>query len=273
MAETYYYMVKFRATCEDCGKSFEGVVAKQVPVNDSALAGNIGNALADAGDLAIRRKSLEGAVRDRRWADLDMEYGLGGHGCPHCGARQSWDPMPKPEEPKRTAKGKAGNMGCFLLAAFFVGAIIALIEYLIQSFVLGEDDPTILFVVWAACLVAGIVLAVRSNKKDDEEADATYPERMKEYERQMAEYEDYQAKVAARVVRHEPIVDLASGVTFSRKLAVYEWGKADIHCCPSCGKRLEGTVRMNSVQANRAAAGVCPWCGSELPSNRRIYLK
>ncbi|MBR3325737.1 MAG: hypothetical protein IKG22_00230 [Atopobiaceae bacterium] len=275
MAETYYYMVRFHALCEECGKNFEGVVSKEVPVNDSAIAGNIGNAIADAGDLAIRRKSLESAVRDKCWSDLDMNYGILpiDHCCPHCGARQSWDPMPKPEEPTRTAKGKAGNMGCFLFAAFFVGGIISLIVYIIQSFVFYESDPTIMFIVWAACLVVGIVLAVRSNAKDDKEADATYPERMKDYERQLAVYDDYQAKVAARTTRHEPVVDLASGVTFSRKLAADEWCKADLHYCPSCGKRLEGTVRMNSIQAGRAAAGDCPWCGSSLPSNRRVYLK
>ena len=275
MAETYYYQVKFRAICEECGKSFEGIISKEVPVNDSALAGNIGNALADAGDLAIRRRSLESAVRDKRWSDLDMNYGVLSisHECPYCLARQSWDPMPRPEEPKKTAAGKAGNTGWILLAAFIVGAIVALIEYIIQSFAFSEDDPTVMFIVWFACLVIGVVLAVRSNKKDNEKANATYPERMKEYERELAAYDEYQSKVAARGARHEPIVDLASGVTFSRKLGVDEWGKADVHYCPSCGKTLVGTVRMNSVQANRAAAGVCPWCGSGLPSNRRVYLK
>lgn len=88
MPETYYYLVKFHADCEECGKRFEGVVAKEVPVNDAAWAGGIGNALAGVGDLAIRRKSLESAVREKRWADLDLRYGALGSSCPHCGARQ-----------------------------------------------------------------------------------------------------------------------------------------------------------------------------------------
>lgn len=69
-----------------------------------------------------------------------------------------------------------------------------------------------------------------------------------------------------------PVVDLESGVTYSRILHVDEWGIADPHSCPSCGRKLEGTVRMNSVEAGRAAAGNCPWCGSALPAGRRVRL-
>lgn len=272
MAESYYYLVKFHAHCEECGKRFDGVVAKEVPVNDSAIAGNIVNSMADSADLAIRRKSLEGAVRDKRWQDLDMSYGLSGHGCPYCGARQSWDPMKRPEVPKRTAKGKAGNIVAALFAAFFVGGILALIEYLIQSFVFGEDDPTFLFILWAVCLVVGVVLAIRSNKKDDQKAVASYPERMKEYERELAAYEAFQREVEARSIHNEPDVDLSSGTTSPLKLDVDELDKANPYNCPNCGKKLEGQVRVGSVHAARVANGCCPWCGEKLPANRRISL-
>lgn len=271
MSGTYFYMVKFSADCEECGRRFEGVVSKEVPTNDSKLAGNIVNEMADAGDLAIRRKSLESAVRDKRWSDLDMSYGMG-HGCPHCRARQSWDPMPKPEEPKKTAKGKAGNMGCALLASFFAGGVVALIEYAIQSFVFGEDDPTFLFIVWAVVIVAGIIWGIKGNKDEDAKAADSYGERMAEYQKKLADYEAFQQTLKERSQRNEPVVDLKSGVTYRHKLFVSEWGKADPRFCPKCGKKLEGKVIAGSIEAQRASAGQCPWCGEKLPSDRKISL-
>ena len=101
MTESYYYLVDFTAVCEECGQRFNGVIAKEVPVNDSALAGNILNSMADSVDAGTRKKAVESAVRDERWSDLDMCYGLLEHECPHCRARQSWDPMEKPKEPKQ----------------------------------------------------------------------------------------------------------------------------------------------------------------------------
>ncbi len=224
MFESYDYVVKFVANCEECGKPFEGVIVKSVPKNDSKIAGDMGNALADAGDYAIRRKSLENAVRDKRWADLNMSYGTG-HACPHCGARQSWDPMEEPEVPTKVAKGKAGNMGCALLLAFFCGCVVALIAYLIQCFVFGESDPTIVLVVGAIFMLGGIVVGMRGNREQDAKAAESYDDRMAAYQRELAAYEEFQRTVGARAKLNEPYVDLSSGVLLDRKFDIDTWAQ------------------------------------------------
>ena len=178
------YQVAFHAICEECGRPFDGLVAQRPSVT---------NAASDMWDAPTRRKFLEHAVRNRRWSSLDTRYGPDGHGCPHCGARQSWDPLPKPEEPTRAVRGKVAVMGCFLFAAFIVGGTVALSEYLVQILALGEDDPLVMFVAWAACLVVGVVLAMRYNKEEDRLAGGIYKERVRTYELQLAAYEDYQA--------------------------------------------------------------------------------
>lgn len=226
MFESYDYVVKFVANCEECGKPFEGVIIKSVPKNDSKIAGDMGNALADVGDYAIRRKSLENAVRDKRWADLNMSYGTG-HACPHCGARQSWDPMEKPEEPTKAAKGKVGNMGCALLLAFFCGCVVALIAYLIQCFVFGESDPTIVLVVGAVFMVGGVVVGIRGNREQDAKAAASYDDRMAAYQKELATYEEFQRTVAARANHNEPRVDLRSGVLRDRVIDLDELARAE----------------------------------------------
>ena len=226
MFESYDYVVKFVANCEECGKPFEGVVVKSVPKNDSKIADDMGNALADAGDYAIRRKSLENAVRDKRWADLNMSYGTG-HACPHCGARQSWDPMEKPEEPSKVAKGKAGNMGCALLLAFFCGNLVALIVYLIQCFAFSESDPTIVLVVVAVFMLGGMVVGIRGNREQDAKASESYDDRMAAYQKELAAYEEFQRTVGARARRNEPYVDLSSGVLRDHTVSIDELIQAE----------------------------------------------
>lgn len=275
MADNFYYYVNYHATCEKCGKRFDGYIERGVAKNDSEILGDMINSFADSVDGMNARKYVETRVNDGRWSELRMPYGLDGHSCPHCGARQSWDPPVKPQEPekKQRLSSKAGAIGWMVFGSAFAGGVLGLIAYLIQSFVFYEDDPAILAVVFTVCVVAGVIIGLWSNKKTGEDLADTYDERMEAYRRNLADYEVYERDVAARPSRNKPIADLAHGFFYPRQLTTLdELAKAHPNACPSCGKKLEGQVLAHSVHAARVNAGCCPWCGEKLPAGRQVRL-
>lgn len=214
MAENYYYLVDFEAVCEECGKRFSGVIAQEVPVNDSALAGNILNTMADSADAKIRKTYVEKAVRDKRWSDLNLCYGLTQHDCPHCLARQSWDPMTKPTEPKakESAADQAMGIGLTLVLGLGAGIAAGLVLTIIQLVLL----PDLAFgwgfgIGIAVCLIGSIWLGVTINKQDAEETDNTYDERLKKYQGELKAYNAYQQRLRDNPTRNEPLVTLSSG--------------------------------------------------------------
>ena len=224
MAESYYYLVDFEATCEECGRRFEGVIAQEVPLNDSALAGYTLNTLADQVDAAVRKKAVETAVREKRWADLDLCYGLNEHECPHCFARQSWDPMEKPKEPKEkvSAGDQAMGLGCFVLFGLIAGVMVGLVLTIVQLILL----PDLAFgwgfgVGMGVCSVAGVALGLQSNKEDVERTESTADERLKAYQRDLEAYNHYQQRLRDNPTRHEPLVNLSSGRFASSLEAAY----------------------------------------------------
>ena len=223
MAESYYYLVDFTAVCEECGQRFHGVIAKEVPVNDSALAGNILNSMADSVDANIRKKAVEDAVRDKRWQDLDMCYGLLEHECPNCRARQSWDPMEKPKEPKQevTAGDKAMGIGCFAGIGVFVGILAAFVVYIVPLMFFDFKSYIPAIVVAAAAIIGGIVAGVKSNQADVERTASTRDEVQKDYQGKLAAYNEYQQRLQDNPTRNEPQVVLSSGRFVSSLEATY----------------------------------------------------
>ena len=223
MAESYYYLVDFTAVCEECGKRFNGVIAKEVPVNDSALAGNILNSLADSADAGIRKKAVENAVRDKRWQDLDMCYGLLEHECPHCRARQSWDPMEKPKEPKQeaTVGDKALGIGCFAGAGLIAGVLAGFVVYIVPLMFFDFDSFIPALVVIAAAFIGGIVAGAKSNKEDVERMASTRDEVQQNYQGKLAAYNEYQQRLKNNPTRNEPQVALSTGRFVSSLEATY----------------------------------------------------
>ena len=224
MAESYYYLVDFEATCEECGKRFSGVIAKEVPVNDSALAGDTLNSMADQVDAGIRKRAVEKAVREKRWTDLDFCYGLMEHECPHCFARQSWDPMEKPKEPQQkvTAGEQVMGVGCFVFFGLIVGVMVGLILTIIQIILLPDLDFGWGFGIGIVlCTIASIVLGVWSNRDDVERTESTADERVKAYQHELEVYNQYQRRLEGNQTRNEPLVNLSSGRFVSSLEASY----------------------------------------------------
>ena len=213
MTESYYYLVDFTAVCEECGQRFNGVIAKEVPVNDSALAGNILNSMADSVDAGIRKKAVESAVRDERWSDLDMCYGLLEHECPHCRARQSWDPMEKPQEPKQevTFVDKALCIVLFAGIGLVAGVLAGFVVFIVPLMLFDFDSFIPALVVIAAAVIGGIVAGVKSNKEDEERTANTRDEVQKDYQRKLTAYNEYLKRLKDNPTRNKPQVMLSSG--------------------------------------------------------------
>ncbi len=224
MAESYYYLVDFEATCEECGRRFTGVIAKEVPVNDSALAGDTLNSVADQVDAAIRRKAVEKAVQERRWTDLDLCYGLNQHECPHCLARQSWDPMERPKEPQRkvTAGQQAMGVGCFVFFGLIAGVMVGLILTIVQLVILPDLDFGWGFGIGiAVCAIGSVALGIQSNKEDVKRTEDAADERMRAYRGELEAYNQYQQRLKDNPTRNEPLVHLSSGRFVSSLEATY----------------------------------------------------
>ena len=224
MAQNYYYLVDFEAVCEECGKRFSGVIAQEVPVNDSALAGNILNTMADSVDANARKKRVENAVRDKRWSDLNLCYGMLQHECPHCRARQSWDPMTKPTEPKKkeTAGDQALGLGCIVGFGFVVGVMVGLVLTIIQLIALPDLDFGWGFGIGiAVCTIGSIALGISTNKESAEQTESTYDERLASYKAELSTYERYQQRLRDNPTRNEPLVVLSSGRFVSSMEAEY----------------------------------------------------
>ena len=275
MAENFYYYVNYHADCEKCGKGFDSYIKRAVAKNDSELLGDAINSFADSVDGMNARKFVEACVKEGRWSELWMDYGPTGHGCPHCGARQSWDPPVVPPEPekKQAASSKLGSIGLSVFIFVVAGLVIGLLQYIVQTSFFYDSDPTMLMAIVVICAIAGVIFGIWMNKKTGEDLVDTYDERMRSYQEALANYEAFQQEVASRPSRNTPVVDFKSGIFTKWEISTLdELAKAHPDVCPSCGKQLKGQVLANSVHASRVNAGCCPWCGEKLPAARQVRL-
>lgn len=272
-----YYLVRFRTTCEECGHSFQGIFYRKVPENDTSPLSSVLpsqlNAAAESIDAKNTRKWLDTRLREHRWSEVSgggaftgvSYYMPFGHSCPHCGARQSWDPMQEPKKPEK----KSGRLGYTAIGAVFCGICGMLVGLFAMAITLEHIALTI-------CSVAGIVIGLLFGywvggliNKDELES---YSERLAAYERDKEAYEKFQKSLATRTVHNEPEPDLDSGcfgptVPFASDLDKYQPGH-----CPSCGKNVEGKVIVGSVNEARARRGCCPWCGEKLPAYLQVRV-
>ena len=274
-----YFHVPYHVDCEVCGERIDGVIIRGTEKEDLEILGDTISSFADAVGKMNVTKYVEEHVKAGEWDKLLMPYGPGGHACPHCGARQSWDPMVKMEEPakEQTASSKAGAIGCTSLAFVFAGMVLGLIAYIIQNVVFYESDPLIIAIFVVVGVIAGVVSGIWANKKTGEELDETYDKRMEEYQEYLATYEAFEKEVAARASHNKPIVDLTRGLFYGKMLETPEelakaYPDARPNTCPNCGKKLEGKVLAGSLSAKCAADGRCPWCGADLPPSLQVRL-
>ena len=214
-----YYLVKFRTDCEVCGKPFEGVFYRMVPKNSEApLSGVLTSgmlAAADYADARLTKHHLDSRIRERRWTELsDGEVTTGvsygepfNHSCPHCGARQSWDPMDEPKEPEKT-ETIGGRIAYVIFGALFLGIIGMLVGLFAMAIV---NDAIGLVVCAALGVAAGIALGIWIGINSNKEAIESYALRLEAYERDKAAYDSYQQSLATRTTRNEPAADLESG--------------------------------------------------------------
>lgn len=277
MSNSAYYLVRFHANCEECGRRFEGVFWRMVPNSDGAMLASVMSSglknTAEYVDARNTKKGLEKRLREKRWSELSSGGITSGvsytmphtHFCPHCGARQSWDPMVEPKEPEKTS----GRIGYAAIGVFFCGIVGMLIGLFAMAFV-GETIAlmvcTVLGVVFGA--VFGYWIGGLINKDERE----SYAERRAAYERDKTAYEEYQKSLANRTVRNEPVPEFETGCFGPCIPAAADIGKFNPKHCPHCGRKLEGKYRVGSVEASRAAVGKCPHCGEMLPADRRLHV-
>ena len=214
-----YYIVRFNTVCEECGQPFEGVFYRMVPTEDgSPLTGVLTDgmlATAEYLDARMTKSSLESRLKERRWSELSSGGVMAGvsyaepfhHSCPHCGARQSWDPMDEPKEPEKT-ETVGGRIAYIIFSAFFLGIIGMLVGLFAMVII---DDAIGLLVCAALGVAAGIALGVWIGNNANKEAIETYDQRLEAYEREKAAYDAYQASLATRTTRNEPVPDFDSG--------------------------------------------------------------
>ena len=272
-----YYLVRFHTNCEECGKRFSGVFWALVPDSEAAPISGVMTtgmkAAAEHVDARNTKKGLDKRLRNKQWSELSSN-GIGrgvcystpyAHFCPHCGARQSWDTMNKPKEPEKTS----GSLFYIIAGAVLLGIGGMLIGLFAMAITL-EHDPFFI------CLALGVILGALAGRSIgrsiNQEEIQTYEKRLEEYRHECENYESFQQSLAKRTVHNEPIPEFETGCFGPEIPFPEDIGKYHPKGCPSCGRLIEGSVRLNSVEAARAAAGKCPWCGATLPGNRRVTL-
>ena len=211
-----YYLVPFTCDCEVCGKPFKGVFFRNVPSNEDAfLSGALTSGMINAADYAdarLTKRHLDSRIKEHRWTELGgggvmtgVSYGEArGHACPNCGARQSWDPMDPPKEPEKTS-GKVGYMVISAIICGIIGMLVGLFAMVIADSEIALIGCAAIGVVGGAA--AGYSMAGSINK---EEA-SNYDERLAAYQRDKAAYEAYQASLATRAAKNEPVADCEAG--------------------------------------------------------------
>lgn len=199
-----YILMDYHTTCEECGQLITGVIARHVANSDSALLSHSLNNLAGSIDAVNAKKGLEKQVRMQDWKSLNFSNGHSAHRCPHCGAHQSWENMPAPVEPKKTHKKNL--IGIIALA--FLGAIVGM---LLGLFILVFTNNAIFIVIPAAIFaVIGAMLGNWTEKADAQEAEESYPQRLKEYQAYQKEYQDFQESLKSRKVHNIPQINTQS---------------------------------------------------------------
>ena len=274
--QAMYYIVPFDCTCEECGSKFSGLFYRMVPQDDTSPLGSAMSsgmkALAETVDARNTRKSLERRLQDKRWSQLSsggiyagVSYGdYMGHSCPHCGARQSWDPMTEPKEPEK----KSGKLFYMVIGAIFCG----IIGMLAGLFLMIAFDGTAFFISMGVGAAVGAVLGnVVADGVNKEEVES-YEKRRSAYETDLAAYRAFQESLSQRTQHNEPVPKIDQGsfatdISISSRIVPHKLG-----CCPHCGKKLEGIVGITSVQVARARNNCCPWCGEMLPANIRMKV-
>lgn len=267
-----YYVVKFDATCENCGKKYTGFMGHICPKNDASLLGDTLNAAADSIDARRIKKKVEDAVRYHNYEGMEIAPNT----CPACGSYQTWNPAVKPvkPEPNRvTAKGVIGSslfLSIFVVPAFIILSLISLLTPL--NDLLG--DFGILYFILLGIIVS-FILGKRLCKSEiisDEE----YQKKLKDYEDEMQWYGKVDSALKNRTVHNLPDASLSSGkFTNSDPYSVYLQGgvkETNGKYCPTCHKKLHGVVGMNSLELARARNHCCPWCGSALPANIQLNV-
>lgn len=277
-----FCLIPFECECEECGQEFDGVFWRLIPEEEiSPLASVMSDGMLDLAHMVDARnalKKLQGQLRNHQWTGLssggitsNVSYGTppAGHACPHCGARQSWDPLPEPVEPKEAG---GGLMGCSVLVCAGAGSLLGCVLMMLEPFELPGDITSWLIVGIIIGVIVGVVIGRLMNKSDDAEARASYPDRLAAYQRDVAAYNAYQESVAARKRRNEPVPDIENYCFAPNIVLPEDFNKHRKGYCPSCGKKLEGYAPKGSVQLGRAAGNCCPWCGAALPAGIRMKI-
>lgn len=209
-----YVLMDYHTTCEVCGKPIEGVIARHVMDNNSALLGSIGNDIADSVDAMNAKKGLKKQVDEKRWDTLNFSNGATSHRCPSCGAHQSWENLPEPIEPEKpeSKKGIAGNIG----SAILIGILGGIVGMLAGLFIMVFTNTTGFIISVVVGIILGFVLGIWGGKAVDKENIESYPRRVEEYKEYMKEYNEFKESLKTRTVKNEPEVNIES-VRLSRK--------------------------------------------------------
>jgi len=265
------YRASFTCDCEVCGKRYSGQMSMECPKNDSKLAGDTLNQMADSVDFRWTMRRFENAVSDKNWDILKIEPAK----CPFCGAWQTWNPPKKPGKPdSRKGERKTNLLLTGVLVVF--GAVFGLLLGLILFGIVDEVSRSALnsdgFLYGGAGFDAGIgCLLGMCVAKATKEPDEMPQKKSKQYEEVIQSYWWIEGELKERAVRNQPIVESAEE---SRKKNLHRDASAHsaYETCPSCGGKLMGTVKLNSVELGRAVSGCCPWCGAKLPGHIHLNV-
>ena len=204
----------YHTTCEVCGNRIDGVVARHVNDNDSAILGSIGNDIADTVDAMNAKKGLKKQVEENRWDSLNFSNGASRQRCPHCGAHQSWENLPEPMEPEKpgSKKEKTGN----IISTIIFSVIGGIVGMLAGLFIMIFTNTTGLIISSVVGIVLGLVLGIWAGNAHDKDKEDAYPKELEKYRAYVKEYNEFKESLKTRTVKYKPEVDTES-VRVSRK--------------------------------------------------------